>query len=717
MDLVKKRRFSEESVDSNDSTKRRKHDSKDCRQPHRSLTLLEKLRQNRGKFQFHDGVLIGPCVLCNKKLSLSWYDWKHHYLEHTDEKQFYCFECNVEFSLRSEHKSCSDETIIDVFGKVVVGCALDGFICQLCDYFQINDCRMIEHFNQEHENLLAFNDIHVARVTLVPDVCPEERIIRTGFAYIPRGDRYKCGVGYCSFHSEYFGEYSDHFFKAHSIFKTFFCPHCKLLINRRVESTVAIQNVLTHIESHGSCLHQCFYCELIVTTEAEIRDHIIDEHSDESQLKFWRNLRVIDGVADSEKIEIVLDCALCGERVKNIASVYEHFKEAHAESTIDFKSLKLIKATTSDLKVTRSIDDSVLNYCEVLVCGMCNEYFHNNHRWLMHYTSAHPAHALTVKRAFKWLNDAAYAKKEDIDFDRNMLFFCKFCENSTGKKLMCSSTTDGIYRHWKNVHKRNDKKPFQFYMTELVACNYCNIMSTFDGLKEHVAKSHPNEAFVAIKAFHDTKQCALCNYAFDELTEHFQTEHHLAVEANVLNPIPLSNENLLRLLQISVHKKFKCEYCKEVFETRDEYRTHHSTKHIKLEKLSEAFVDRESVKLIGDCCHIQIDPNSFHDHLEYHKYILKCESCSYRTDDPFYLMKHKIKTHGVTEDASTMYLNFIQLRYWRSELIFGNGLVVNKFNTQGTEYDYSRSFGSFLARLMAEKGDYDRIKREKDELD
>lgn len=47
--------------------------------------------------------------------------------------------------------------------------------------------------------------------------------------------------------------------------------------------------------------------------------------------------------------------------------------------------------------------------------------------------------------------------------------------------------------------------------------------------------------------------------------------------------------------------------------------------------------------------------------------------------------------------------NFMELRYWRSEMIFGNGLVINKFNTQGTEYDHSQSFDSFVTRLVAEK--------------
>lgn len=86
------------------------------------------------------------------------------------------------------------------------------------------------------------------------------------------------------------------------------------------------------------------------------------------------------------------------------------------------------------------------------------------------------------------------------DFDRNMLFFCGCCEKEHGEhsiQLKCSSSFEGLYKHWKNEHKRFDMKPFRFYMAEFVACNCCYVMNTFDGLKSHVMNAHPSETFFA----------------------------------------------------------------------------------------------------------------------------------------------------------------------------------------------------------------------------
>ncbi|XP_055305884.1 uncharacterized protein LOC129570340 isoform X2 [Sitodiplosis mosellana] len=687
---LKKRRSSEESVESAEAAKWQKNDTKISTRPTRSVTSLEKLRQSRGTFVYRDGAITGPCVLCSKKLSLSWYDWKQHLLEHTDEKRFYCFECNAQFSNKDDHISCPADSIIDVFGAHDI----------------------------EHEDLCAYYEIHVTRVTLVPDVCPQTHIIPTQFRYVSRRDRYRCGAGYCTFHGNTPAEYAEHFHKAHSVFKTFYCPHCNLLINRKTEPTVAVQNVLRHIEAHASTLHQCFNCEYVTMIEDEMRAHMMGEH-DGLPLKFWRNARRFNASPDSELIEIVLDCALCGERVHNIPESFAHFKDAHPSHDIHFKALKLIKATTDDLEVTCSIDDSSLHYREVLVCGLCDEYFTDKLKWLKHFSVTHPRKPYVVRRGFKWLDSYQPAKSDSSGFDRSMLFFCAFCENANGVKLMCSSSVEGIYDHWQKEHKRSDAKPFRFYMAELVGCYYCDVMSTFQGLQEHMAYEHPDEPFVAVKAFETVKQCALCDHSFhrhdqlddghdehDESNEadgHFHIDHALALEANVFNPIRMNDFTLLKLLQIGVHKKVKCDYCAEVFETRDEYRAHHSLKHRDLERLSLAFVDKETIKLVGDCCHQQIDPNSFYDHLEFHTYALKCDLCMFRTSDPFNFMKHKVKTHDDPESLASLYLNFLQLRYWRSELIFGNGLVINKFNTQGTEYDHQSSFEQFAARLVNEK--------------
>lgn len=705
--------------------------------PKRTLTLLEELHHARGEFSYRDGAIIGPCVLCHKEKTLSWDDWKLHLLEHTEEKRYYCIDCNTQIFNKDEHTDCPADSIIDVFGTLDIGCALEGYICQLCNHLKINDYLLMDHFNREHDELCSFYDIHVTQVKLVPDVRPQEHIIEQSHrAFVLERERYRCGVGYCTFHSQTPVEYSEHVHKAHSVFKTFYCPHCNLLINRKNEQTVAIQDVIQHINSHGLSLFQCFNCEFIASLEVDIRTHIA-QHL-ELPLKFWRNIRRFNDAPDTELNEIVLDCALCGERVQNISDALEHFNEAHQHYEIHFKAKKCMKKTTKDSIVTCSTDNNELHYREVLTCGLCDKYFIDKHQWLKHFYVAHKSEPLVVKRNFQWLE--SYQSVKDDGFDRNMLFYCVWCENVDGLKLMCSGSAEGIYDHWEKKHKRSDDKPFQFYMAELIKCYYCDVLSTFQGLNEHIAEEHPDKSFIAAKAFETSNQCALCDFALGDIDElkkrhrikeaeelnesdefderefikeceklelrdkiHFEIEHRLVLEANVFNPIALNDFTLRNMLQIDVHKKVKCEYCEEVFETKDQYRIHHSLKHKDLEKMSRAFVDMETIKLVGDCCRQQIDPNSFLDHLEFHVYSFKCNLCTFQTTDPFNYMKHKVKTHEETDDVAALYLNFLQLKYWRSELVFGNGLVINKFNTQGTEYDHTQYFERFAKRLVDEK--------------
>lgn len=669
------------------------------REPH-GRTYLEQLHSNRGRFKYSAALITGRCVICNEDYSFSWYDWKTHFLEHTDEKRFYCFECNTQLFDKTNHINCPPESIIDIFGDQDMGCALDGFLCQLCDHFQINDYRAMKHLEQEHDELCSLFEIHVARITLVPDVRPAEHIIQTDFVYVPQKERYRCGIGNCTLVGKNLIEYTEHFRKAHTIIKTYFCPHCHLLMNRLNQVSVEHERILQHIEYHGEELHQCVSCDLVTASETAIRSHISSEHR-ELPIKFWRNKRQAIETADSELVDIVLDCILCGERVNTIQSVLAHFKDAHQSYEIDFRAVKLVKTTTQDLDVICSVDDSTLHFREVLLCGLCDKHFPDKHKWLMHFTEAHPSDGLALKRNLKWCE--SYERSKVIDFDRNMLFYCTFCETSDGIKSIGNSTIEGVYEHWKQQHRPFDSKPFQFYVTEFVACNYCNVMSTFQGLKQHVVEQHPGKAFVPIKAFEDEKQCALCEYNFDDLAEHYRTMHSLENQSNVFNPIKLTDENLQNLLRIWVHQKIICEHCNEVFDTREQYRTHHNNEHTKLERNSRAFFDKDSIQLVGDCCHTPIDPSSFYDHLEDHEFALNCKLCPFSSIHPFHFMRHKVEVHEDQESLADLYHNFLRLRYWRSELIFGNGLILNKFNTQGTDFDYTKNFEAFVSRLVTDK--------------
>lgn len=643
--------------------------------------MLQKIHGARGEFVNRDDIITGECVLCLETLSLSWFKWSQHLLEHTHEKLLYCTKCEIGIDNLSDHDECPIESKINIYGRFEIGSRLEGFVCKRCNYLQINDYPLLEHLSEEHPDAIFETD--VARVVLVPDMRPQEHIIPTGFAYITPAERYRCGVGNCIFHAKNSTEYIEHFQKTHSTIKTYFCRHCKKIINRMARPTVPLREVMQHLELHSSHIYQCFYCTVNSTSKDAIQTHLTADHADLA-VKFWHNRRKVNNeIEQCELIEILLDCCICDERVDGKTLAIEHFRSKHSGCEFKFNAVKLIKVTANNLYVTCSIDDSAC-YREMFGCGKCDENFTDKEKWLGHFYTMHPDGLLTARHHLKWMKTTKdTATPDQIAYQRLMLFSCVFCTNS---QTPYNATIDGCLEHWKHKHIGSDYKPFHFHMIELVACNYCNTIATFQDLKMHITEEHGGKPFVAVKAFEFRKICALCDYATDgaaaeaeaetedsDLIKHFQDKHSLAVKSNVANPMPFRDLDLRRIRRISVHKMVKCD-------------------------------DTEAMRLIGDCCHTQIDEKQFFNHLANHKHTIACSKCLFETTDAFEFVCHKAECHErrITT-IPEKYRNFLERWYWRSNLIFDNGLVLNKFNTIGTYLDNTKEFGRFINSLIDKK--------------
>lgn len=653
-------------------------------------------------------------------MSLTWVEWKRHLLDHTDEQEFHCFGCNFQLSERVDHGSCTTESIIDIFDAPENG-ALYGFACKRCDnYVQIHNYQLVDHYSAEHEGEYSVDDAEV--VTMLPDMRPQYKIILPSsllqnpfpqrnqpedksLIYVPLDKQYQCGAGKCSFHGRTTVEYMEHFYKAHSVFKTFFCPHCRKIIDRKTQPTVSPKYVLDHIELHGQNIFQCFWCDFKSPVESEIRAHGLDEHF-EAELKYWRNERSEIYTTQVHLTKIGFDCSICDKSNDTASSAFDHFKNEHPEYDIDFKVIEEIKTTLSDQTVKWSKHNLGEHYRQMLICGhgSCGQDFPDKHKWLEHFLRTHPSQPLAVKRDLKWLNGSKYPKMNDSSFDKDLLFFCAFCENKNDHKTQCSGTIERIYDHWKAVHVPKDMRPFRFCVADLISCYHCGLMSTFQGLQVHNDAAHPNQPFIPVKVFGKEKRCALCDYEDDNnLTEHFETKHSLAMESKVFNPIRINKHIWKELQQIFVHKKILCEYCKLVCEDVEDFQYHHDNYHRKFERKPFAFYDKNSIQLVGSCCTAKLDPSIFYDHLAYFKHTITCTKCPFTTTDGFIYVSHLVEKHHESDSISTLYRNFMTLRYWRSELIFGNGLIVNRFNIEGTKYDFSKKFDKFLDHLVIEK--------------
>lgn len=165
----------------------------------------------------------------------------------------------------------------------------------------------------------------------------------------------------------------------------------------------------------------------------------------------------------------------------------------------------------------------------------------------------------------------------------------------------------------------------------------------------------------------DESKCGLCpNREQKELVKHSESVHQLMHKTDLFSPITLAKDILKKLLNIRGHKKWKCGHCGEVFESKNDFKDHYDRIHDSLEYFEEKFYDNTSVHLLSGCCEMKLDPSELIDHLKQHHITSKC---------------------------------LLKQFYWRTKVVFGNGLVLNKHNLLGTDIDDSQEFDEFVKTI------------------
>ncbi|XP_031636871.1 uncharacterized protein LOC116349530 isoform X2 [Contarinia nasturtii] len=154
-------------------------------------------------------------------------------------------------------------------------------------------------------------------------------------------------------------------------------------------------------------------------------------------------------------------------------------------------------------------------------------------------------------------------------------FACVHCEKS--KSLSpdtCSDNIETIYGHWLSAHTDlPNVRPFQFYVTQLVACHFCDQLGPFHEVIQHQITSHPNNSRIIVNES-IRHQCALCDHS-EDLADHFEQTHKVVIP----NPFQVTDDVLDMLLKIDIHKKVECGHCNVVFETHHEFDHHHLMEH------------------------------------------------------------------------------------------------------------------------------------------
>lgn len=123
---------------------------------------------------------------------------------------------------------------------------LNGFLCNICNYSQINISRIMRHVVMEHQKLEK-----EAKVTLIPDL-RQFPPIQTKYKFIIPRQRYKCGINECNSNFNQANEFTQHFETMHMNEKLFCFPHCMEMIkNAKNNVKTFLNEIFEHLYLHG----------------------------------------------------------------------------------------------------------------------------------------------------------------------------------------------------------------------------------------------------------------------------------------------------------------------------------------------------------------------------------------------------------------------------------------------------------------------------------
>lgn len=304
-----------------------------------------------------------------------------------------------------------------------------------------------------------------------------------------------------------------------------------------------------------------------------------------------------------------------------------------------------------------------------------------------------------------------------------MKYRCAHCQDVRNWIESFDAPKD-VYMHWLSSHTDlSNTKPFQYSVIEYAECFYCQksgkiSIGTYNELIKHHKKCHYSEPFV-IASQKNGNKCALCSYTGSGIVEHFASMHKLVVKTLSVRNLRSSvlhrqlNDTILNeLLTSRLHRRHKCAYCKAIFETENGARDHHQKFHRMVKLNIHEFFDA-NYHFICNCCHVKVDRNLYLNHIECSAFDFKCSKCDFRTKDMLELVKHDEQAHSFThsfENRCMQFKNRLIRNYLKTQVVFGNGLILTKQNLLQTKYDDSKQFNAFIDALV-------KIKKERHNLE
>lgn len=673
-----------------------------------SPTTADSLCQQNQRFEMSRTKITGLCYFCEKRKEMTKSNWSKHILTHTGEKMYKCRECDGTFKIKAEHSTavCGGQSTTIYALNSENDAALTGFMCNVCNYLQINQQKIITHLLREHGFDKSKNHQYFDKVWLIPDMTPVKTIIK--FDYVESYERFKCTI--CSITMGNVIEFEAHFIEKHNKINeyTCFCNH-RLKFQKRCPP---IASILLHLRLHSAKLYQCILCDekSFYSIEDDILNHLSINHADE-QLIFQHVHRKTRSPNTLTEISIkTFHCNMCNVDFHKIADVADHFSAVHGNDKNDANTKNHIKVTIlekrsqiakmdSHMDTIFSSDTNQYVLHSAFQCTKCKFQCTNNKKCLMHNYHTHQMNIPEVKMGNLILRRNNATEK----FDHSLVYSCYWCYQNDGNETFITGNVEAIYKHWQLTHTEPTFNSFKFYVETLGKCYYCNTFSTYRGLIKHTETNHAEQSICFVDV-NNHKKCFLCNItnAQHELPKHFESAHSLILEVFMVNPCHMNTDLIQQLRSINVLVKHQCSHCDEIYDTIKQYEVHHSIKHKRLQPKSIEIHDNTCTGLFVDCCQSPLQPQEFCNHLNTHNIQFPCETCQLTLDNIQKAVHHDRTKHNLENSVYerwTIFDRTCRKLFYRTKVFFGNGLVLYKQNLIGSMFD---DFGKF-AQIMEQQ--------------
>lgn len=286
-------------------------------------------------------------------------------------------------------------------------------------------------------------------------------------------------------------------------------------------------------------------------------------------------------------------------------------------------------------------------------------------------------------------------------------FSCAHCVNQSDFNNNFQ-TIEKVHKHWISYHNRSKSpKPFQFYVSEIVKCYYCSLYGSYNQMHKHHRKAHPLNPFGIVNQS-NKKRCAICDSEWKDMIKHFNGCHKEINDANVFNPMCISNDKIKQLLEIDVSGKRYCNYCTKSFELKSDLIKHYTNDHN--EKWFGLINNKTTTlnDMIVSCtkCDKNILNNDYIQHIECHSFRLKCFDCTVKSSNLIELVTHSEMVHGKIDtlnDYISLLSDQLKLVYFETKIYFENGLILVKHNLLATDWNDSPNFGQFITKYIQTK--------------